>query len=274
MVQLELDPGLYETIRLRAHQSSLSITDWLRAVADQEADRAEYQVWFAHLIAHDLRTPLAAILTSTDILKLYSDRLTDERRTEHLDTIQMQVRALNHLLDNVVVLQKHANNLLVYDPAPQDLRKLCEAAVQTTIQTVYGQPQIILHAPDMLAPVSFDEKLLRIALVNLLLNAIKFSADNQPIYLTLDNHHDRVMIAVIDSGIGIPPDEQPLVFDLFFRASNARSQSGHGLGLTVVQRIVSLHGGDIQIRSAPGQGTTFTILLPVISAVLQQAAEI
>ncbi len=263
MVQLDIDPGLYDRMLAHADQSSQSVVDWLQAVVDRQSDLSAYQIWFSHLISHELRTPLAAILSSTDLLKHYRDRLTEERRTEHLDTIQMQVRALNHLLDNVVIIQQHENNQLVFHPEPQDLVRLCQGAAQASLQIVYEPPQILFDGPDNLPPIRFDEKLLRIALVNLLVNAIRFSADRLPVHLTVGTRSDQAIIEIRDSGIGIPPDEQAQVFDLFYRASNAQFQSGHGLGLAVVQRVIDLHGGAIHMDSVPGQGTTVTLSLPV-----------
>lgn len=264
MMHLDISSDLYAKIQDQARQTGQSIEEWLtdQVRTDQHPELNQLNTWLMRLVAHDLRTPLAAIITSTEILKYYRERLTEERQTEHLNTVQMQVRALNNLLDNVMVVQKYAAGRLNFDPVPQKLEDLCRDAMEETSGIVYQNTRFDFRADGTLPAVTYDEKLLLLALTNVLINAVEYSAEGAPVEITLANVEDEAVIRVSDQGVGIPEAEQGQVFDLFFRASNVKSFNGHGLGLAVVQRVVDLHKGRVHIDSALGRGTTVTIRLP------------
>lgn len=263
MTQLDINADLYEKLQARARQSGQTIEEWLTDQSSQSADMNAFNAWFMRLVAHDLRTPLAAIVTSTEILKYYRERLTEERQTEHLDTVQMQVRVLNNLLDNIMVVQKYAAGTLIFDPIPQSLEPLCREAIEEASGVVYQKSNFSFRVDGTLPDVTHDEKLLLLALIDVLTNAVEYSTEGTPVEVTLANGGDQAFIHVKDQGMGIPLDEQGRVFDLFYRASNVQSYNGHGLGLAVVQRVIDLHNGSVSIDSTPGQGTTVTIGLPV-----------
>ncbi len=265
MTQLEVPADLYEQIAAQANKAGQSVQQWLFHQVDSAGgdEIDQFYTWFARLVAHDLRTPLAGIMTSADILRYYQHRLTEERRLEHLDTIQMQVRVLNNLLDNIMVIQKTIIGTLVYQPLLQDLEAAGREAVETVLAMMYQQPTVQVHAAENMRPVLFDEKLLNLALVNLLVNAIRYSPNETPVHIHFSATPTQATVQVRDEGIGIPVDEQAQVLDLFYRASNAQNIIGHGLGLPVVQRIVSIHGGSLHLESVPQQGTTVTITLPL-----------
>lgn len=265
MTQLDIHADLYEKVQAQARLSGQTVEEWLthQVVSDQSVDLSAFNSWFIRLVAHDLRTPLTAIITSTEILKYYRARLTEERQIEHLNTVQMQVRTLNNLLDNVMVVQKYAAGTLVFDPIPQDLEAVCREAIEETSAIVYQNPNLSFRVDGTLPAVNYDEKLLLLALTDVLINAAEYSTEGASIEVTLAMEGDQAIIRVQDQGLGIPPDEQSRVFDLFYRASNVQSFSGHGLGLAVVQRIIDLHKGGVNIDSVQGQGTTVTIKLPI-----------
>lgn len=265
MMHLDISSDLYAKIQDQARQTGQSIEEWLtdQVRTDQYLELNQLNTWLMRLVAHDLRTPLAAIITSTEILKYYRERLTEERQTEHLNTVQMQVRALNNLLDNVMVVQKYAAGRLNFDPVPQNLEDLCREAMEETSGIVYQNTRFDFRADGTLPAVTYDEKLLLLALTNVLINAVEYSAEGAPVEITLAITDSQAIIRVSDQGLGIPEAEQGQVFDLFFRASNVQSFNGHGLGLAVVQRVIDLHKGSVNIDSAPGRGTTVTIHLPL-----------
>lgn len=265
MTQIDLNASLYAKLQGRAQQSGQTIEEWLshRVEPKPRPDLEALYNWFARLIAHDLRTPLAAILTSSDILKHYEDRMTRERKVEHLDTIQMQVRGLNNLLDNIMVIQKLEAGTLNFDPVSQDLAELCQSAISSAREVCFHETDVSFRAAGERHMIEFDEKLLGLALVNVLTNAFRFSPPDSPVTMQLATTPQQATIVVQDAGSGLVADELPHVFDLFFTGSNALAVGGKGLGLAVAQRIVVLHHGTIDLHSAVGQGTSVTISLPV-----------
>jgi signal transduction histidine kinase len=262
MTQLELSANLAETLQSCAQQSGQSVEEWLTDLLTRHSAQQEMRRWSERLITHDLRSPLAAIMTSAEMLQIYHDRLTDARRLEHLRTIQMQVRTLNNLLDNVMVIQKAEARTLNFAPQRQDLVSLCEAAIQDAADMIIRQPVVTFQVEGAPQPVLFDERLLRLALVNVLINAIRFSPDDAGVQMAVVFSPSVVSIMIRDQGAGIPPDEIPRVFELFYRGSNIQSVNGKGLGLYVVRHIVNLHQGRVYLESQLNSGTQVTLELP------------
>ena len=265
MTQLEISPSLFALLQQQAQASGLSVETWLshQVESQQAQELAEFHTWFVHLVAHDLRTPLAAIMSSSEILKHYQDRLSATRQAEHLDTIQLQVRMLDHLLDHVMVIQKSEIGALAVVPVVQDLEAVCRAAVEDMNDMVRERPDVQVEVRGEMRPVACDERLLRLALTCLLRNAVQYGPEGVPICLTLTVDSDRAVIQVIDEGMGIPPEEIGRVWELFYRASNVRHTTGQGLGLAVTRRVMDLHGGTLHLDSALDKGTTVTITLPL-----------
>jgi signal transduction histidine kinase len=159
-------------------------------------------------------------------------------------------------------LQKLALGRLRCDAAPRDLADFAGFVCREVRSMVNNSHPINIMTADGPMTFSFDEKLARLALLNILLNATQFSPPAAPVQLQLTITPHRAIITVTDSGIGIPADEQARVFDLYYRASNVPDMLGKGLGLTVAQRVMALHNGSISLSSAVGEGTTVSIHIP------------
>jgi signal transduction histidine kinase len=130
--------------------------------------------------------------------------------------------------------------------------------------------ELLTAGPSDLGPVAGDEVTLVEAVVNLLGNAVKYSHTDSQITVTATQERDRIEIAVTDTGVGIPADELPHVFGDFYRGQRG-TEAGAGLGLAITRRIVEAHDGTIAVESTPGEGSTFTITLPVPPAGAAQA---
>lgn len=234
----------------------------LRAALEKEKELNEFKSRFSSMVSHEFRTPLAVILTSTGLLERYSQRMTEEKKQEHLTQIQTQVQRLVGLLDDVLILSRAETIDISLTAETLDLNALCTDIVreiqQTTAKhqinfTISGQPQ----------PVSMDAKLIRQAITNLLTNAVKYSPDGGAVTLNLVYEEPNVGIRIQDEGIGIPEADQKHLFERFHRAQNVGNISGTGLGLAIVKRAVEAHGGSIGVESTTGVGTTFTLHLPM-----------
>lgn len=216
------------------------------------------------ILSHEFRNPLAAIAASSDMLRTYYDRMPAEKRFEKLDTIFTQAQEINRILDDVVAVVRGAFNKSVFQPRPVNLAHLCEVSIKETQETMGSAHQLTFVTDGRVREVQVDETLVTRVLVNLLSNAIKYSPEGSEIRLQLCLVDDQILLQVIDQGVGIPYEDQPYIFDTFFRARNASSARGTGLGLSIVKDCVELHNGVIEFESAPGRGSVFNVWLPLI----------
>lgn len=147
-------------------------------------------------------------------------------------------------------------------PIQFNLREFCQELIESfQLQSDRRLIEFSYRGDD--ADVELDPALLRQILINLLTNAIKYSPADRSVWLTAEINAGAIVLQVQDQGMGIPPEEQSHLFELFYRCSNVQSIRGSGLGLAVVKTCVNAYNGQIQITSQPGQGTTVTITLPL-----------
>ena len=239
----------------RAHAEGLS------AALHRERELNELKSHFIRTVSHEFRTPLAIIQTSTDLVKHYGYRMSEEQREHHLNKLQTQIVRLTSLLEDAMTVQKAQLDDLPYAPAMNDLRDICRQAIDLVTETA-GDRRIDFTTSGSQFIHSVDANLMNRALRNLLTNAIQFSGAASTVRVRLSCTDTVATIDVTDEGVGIAVDEQPKLYDLFFRGVNATDVPGTGLGLPVAKSIVDLHGGVIRCQSAPGSGSTFTIELP------------
>jgi PAS domain S-box-containing protein len=214
-------------------------------------------------LSHDLRTPLAVIATTKDILSRYFDRLSDELRQEKLDSIGRQLQYVIELLDDTVEVTRSNLDPRQFRPAPVNLAVLCQVSVEETGTVHRSTHDLRFVNPSGVATVTVDEILVSRILLNLLSNAVKYSPDGGEIRLELDRDAEHVILRVVDHGMGIASDDLPHIFDLFYRSDAANRIGGTGLGLSIVLECVERHWGQIHVESEPGQGSTFIVELPV-----------
>jgi signal transduction histidine kinase/DNA-binding response OmpR family regulator len=223
---------------------------------------------FLSVAAHELRTPLTSLLGYTQLI---------ERRAGHASTISDRDRqALRVVADQATRLSKMVASLLdisrlqlgqlSIEPLPLDLGALAARLVEEMrpLLSEHRIEYIGIRAP---ALISGDELRLEQALQNLIQNAVKYSPHGSPIMVRVACDATRASVAVTDSGIGIPPEALPQLFQRFYRAPNVDPQhiSGLGVGLYVVKEIVGLHGGTIDVSSEVGIGSTFTLSIPLLA---------
>ena len=240
----------------------------LKRRLDQLADADRHKNEFLAMLAHELRNPLAPIRNALHILKMPgADPPTLQRAREMMER---QLAQLVRLVDDLLDVSRIIRGKVELHRESVDLVTVVRRAIET------AQPVIDSHGHELTVslppePVLLDVDVIRVAqaLSNLLVNAAKYTEQAGRIWLSTEHQDGQVTIRVRDRGIGIAPELLARVFDLFVQADRtlARSQGGLGVGLTLVKRLVELHGGTVGVHSdGPGQGSEFTVRLPAVSA--------
>lgn len=217
---------------------------------------------FVSMVSHEFRTPLSVIISSTEILRDYLPRLTEEKRRRQFDTIVDAAERMRELIDEVLLLGKVESGRLECQPRLLEVRPLCERLVAEVMAAQQGRNPIEVQAQVEGVLATLDQNLVEIILSNLLSNAVKYSPAGAPVTLKFRKEGSALVFDVEDRGIGIPSFDQASLFSPFRRGSNVGKVPGTGLGLAIVQKCVQQHGGKIEVRSDEGEGTVFTVWLP------------
>ena len=219
---------------------------------------------FTFTASHKLRTPLNIILSSTVLLESRSNNLLDGENRSLLKYIKNAAQEMSDLLEEILVASQFNAEKLEFDPVLINLKSVCSQLVQQANLT-FGQQRIVLVGGNLNQSVAVDQKLLEQILTHLLFNAIKYSLQEELVYVELyySSQKDVAIVEVRDQGIGIPLEEQKQIFEMFYRASNVSHISGAGLGLAMVKKAVELHGGSLEVESQVGVGTVIRVLLPI-----------
>jgi signal transduction histidine kinase len=218
---------------------------------------------FVTTASHELRTPLTAVYGGVRTLLERSESLDEAQRLRLLRVIEQESGHLAEIVDQLLVTAQLDRGSLRVGSGPCDVRALCERVLDAAAAR-NPDAALVLDAPDDLRPIDCDESLLRQVLVNLVENGLKYSVGPGRIRVGVTAGLDEVRIRVTDEGLGIPPSEQERIFEKFYRldAEMTRGVGGSGLGLYISRELVTQMGGTLSLRSAPGEGSTFTITLP------------
>lgn len=238
----------------------------LQRALEQQRELVRLKTNFANLVSHEFRTPIGVILSSAQVLESYFDRLEPARRTEHLNDIAHAARHMAGLIDEVLLLGRIEAGKLAFQPRPVDLSAFCRRIADEVSQATGNRCSIDIACPDHLPPALSDENLLRHVVGNLLSNAIKYSPPNDAVSVSLACIGRDAVLTIRDNGIGIPAEDQPRLFEVFYRGRNVGELPGTGLGLVIVKRCVEVHGGEVTLHSQTGRGTTVVVRLPVFEA--------
>jgi PAS domain S-box-containing protein len=228
----------------------------------KEADRARRD--FVHTVSHDLRSPLTSVIGYTDLVER-AGPLTEQQR-DFLSRIQGSIQHITALINDLLDIGSIE--------AGVDTRRefvQLEGILRYTIDMLHGQLNekhinIRTDVAPTLPAVRVNPIRLRQVFDNIIGNAIKYSHANGEVYVSIRAEGDQIILQVTDHGLGIPPADQPHIFDKFYRASNIVADvEGSGLGLAIVKNIVENHQGRIWVESTLGKGSTFFVVLPVVS---------
>ncbi len=219
---------------------------------------------FISNISHELRTPLASLKALTETL--LDGALTDPPAAKRfLTRIETEVDSLSLMVQELLELSRIESGRVPLEFEPTRPEKLIQGAVERLqMQAERARMEIVVQCPSDLPPVRADLPRMQQVLMNLLHNAIKFTPVGGKIVLFAGPVEDRqVLFGVRDTGIGIPADDLPRIFERFYKADRARSGGGTGLGLAISKHLVEAHGGRIWAESTLGAGSTFYFVLPV-----------
>lgn len=224
-----------------------------------------FRTQFLAITAHELKTPLTVIKGRAQLLHRHAQTGDDTRLLLSLDAIRRQADRMTQLIDDLVDVARLANEDFVLDTAPVDLNALL---VETVAEVGMVAPTFILRLDQRAQDVQIagDRPRLQQVLLNLLLNAVKYSGQRLEVDVSLRREGDRAVIAVADYGRGIPAAQQAAVFEPYFRAANvdADQDGSQGLGLFISKAIIDRHAGTIGLVSVEGVGSTFSLLLPLL----------
>jgi PAS domain S-box-containing protein len=235
----------------------------IRKALQQEKELNELKSHFVAMTSHEFRTPLSTILSSAELLEYYGQGWPEDRKKRHLHQIQSAIKHMAQLLDDVLILGRSEAKKLEFMTEPVSLDRFCLEVVEDTKINIDNRYKIKFTHKGNCVNTIFDEKVLRQILHNLLSNAIKYSPEGGTVLFTLSCKNNQAVFSIKDEGIGIPLEDQRLLFEPFHRGSNVDNIPGTGLGLTIVKNGVELYGGSLTFKSEPGKGTTFTVTLPI-----------
>ena len=219
------------------------------------------------MAAHDLRSPLSVIRTYASFLKEDAEDGTAEERRTFAETIERTSRFMVDLIDDTLDLSAIESGKLVLHREPVDLEALVRA--QVSLQGVIGAPKGVTFACEArgdIPPLNADGPKLEQVLANLLGNAAKFSPPGSAVRVTVGREGGEALVAVADQGPGMTPEDLAKLFQPFGKTmvKPTAGEKSTGLGLAIARRIIRGHGGDIAVESVPGEGTTFTVRLPLV----------
>jgi len=233
----------------------------------REREMEQTKTEFVSLAAHQLRTPLAAIKWSVQML-LGGDagEISKEQQT-FLDKMSQSTERMIRLINDLLNITRIEEGRYLYQPTFQELPQIVKTMVQS-YQDLAAQKGIKLQeevASGKVPRVLVDEEKIRLAVQNLIENAIHYTPRGGEVTVRVLHDTKEVKLEVADTGMGIPEQQKKRVFEKFFRASNAKTvdTEGSGLGLYLVNNIITAHGGKVWFESEEGKGTTFTFTLPV-----------
>ncbi|SCY79861.1 PAS domain S-box-containing protein [Microvirga guangxiensis] len=259
-------------VRLTDISGYKQVANALQSALDRERETTDAYRNFVSMVSHQFRTPLAILDSSAQRILRRGPNLTPDELSNRIQKIRNAGTRLTRLVESVLNAAKLDAGRIELNPEPCELvyliMDICERQSELN-----SHADIRFDVPELPVKVYCDSMLIEQVVLNLLTNAVKYSGENPVVEIKVWTEGARAFCSVRDWGIGIPADELPKIFDRFYRARTASGIAGTGIGLNFAQRIMHLHGGDIQVESYEAGGSLFTFDLPLSNAdQAQQAA--
>lgn len=234
----------------------------LRMELEQQAGLLRMKEDFISVVSHEFRTPLSVIVSSSELMRNYYDRMPRERQMHHIEIILAQAQFMTELMDDVLIINKAGAGKLEFNPVPLNLVTFCQETLERIEVLNHGKHRFIFTHEGELNDVRLDVKQLQHILVNLLSNAVKYSPEGGDVRLDVKAEDSDVEFRISDQGIGIPEESLVHLFEPFYRGRNTGDIGGTGLGLPIVKASVDRHGGTITCETEINAGSTFIVRLP------------
>ncbi len=239
---------------IRAYEAERTTVEELRRLSALRAD-------FVSMVSHELRSPMAAVIGSARTLQQRWRELRPDQREAFLAVIGDETSRLSHLIEDVLHTSRIEAGTFSYRFQEVDVARVVRETVSTA-ELAQDDVRLTIDVAPSVPSIHADPDRLRQLLDNLVANAVKFSPDGQEVRVSVGGGDGRVRIAVRDDGPGIAPEHHGLIFEKFGRAGTGSAKPGTGLGLFIARSIAEAHGGTLDVQSALGRGSTFTVLLP------------
>jgi len=275
----EFSPEDVETLMTLAAQAAVAIenarlVEELQDAYERLGELDRLKSDFIAIASHELRTPLSLILLYAAVLR---EQLGDASGTK-VEAVQRAAMRLKNIIDTMLNLRYLETGQMELRPIHFDLRAEVKGASEDyAVLAEANGVEVSADLPDEDVPVFADRDKVRVLLDNLISNAVKFTPSGGRVQVLLRRSGEEVNVEVIDTGVGIPPEALPCIFDRFYQAEDTltRRHSGMGLGLSIVKGLVDLHHGRVQVESVPNRGSRFAVTLPLRApiTVLTETAE-
>lgn len=230
---------------------------------------------FLSMASHELKTPLSSLKGMTQLLRRRLER-ANSPEVANLTHMERSIRRMEILLQDLLSTALHETGRLTYYRQQSNLVDIAQHAIQEYTAGANPPPTIQMNLTEEACEVYVDVDRISQVFINLLSNAHKYSPRGAPIIVTLHMSGEECIFAVRDMGIGIPSKELPNIFERFYRVPDVEVQTGSsvglGLGLHISQKIVASHGGRIEVTSNPGEGSTFSVVLPRLTPDMHQGS--
>ena len=233
----------------------------LEAAFGRREEALERQRRFAADASHELRTPLTSISGHARMLDEWAIDEDPERAKLSAGAIRAAAGRMRNLVESLLVLTR-GDESTGLEVGRHDLAAVAEEAAQAAQTAAEGRVSVEYVRPKRAVEATFDRDRIFQVVSIFLDNAVKYTQEGGNVLVRVEEDEDRAVIEVSDTGIGIPEDRLPLVFERFYRTDHSRTAAGAGLGLSIARQIADAHGGEIRAKSAPGEGSTFKLYLP------------
>ncbi len=267
--EIELKKNTLRAISAPAYGPGNTIVGTVTVLEDVTAfkDLDEMKTDFVNMVAHELRSPIVAIRQQNSVLLEGLAGPLQEKQEEFLERGILKIDQLLELINDLLDIAKIEAGKHIQHQTPTDIGQIITDTMTFLEQRAEAQGIKLQHELENMQPVQADPKRIEEVFSNLITNAINYSPEGGIVTVSAHCLSDYMEIKISDTGVGIPESEIPKIFDKFYRVKDPKTRKvmGTGLGLSIVKGIIEAHNGTIEVESVKGEGTTFKILLPLVT---------